>query len=468
MPKKTNSLPKADKSSASGFEDQLTSVTLSGRDCDGSVTGYRLVSLPTNGVLYLDADQTIAASINVTYLTSTFYFLPNTDFNGSVSFSYTVVDDHGGISKADTATIRVAAVNDAPVVDLNGSATGSSTTLSYSLGNSATKIAANAIVTDVDNTTFAGGALNVAVTANGSSTDQLSIVTDSVVKVINASVFVNNAKVGSIVAGHNGANGTDLSIALANAATPAALTTLIEHLGYSSSLLNAPPSSRVVTFTVTDGQGTASGGSDTGLATATINLIGTGATGPIVNDAPTGTVTISGSATEDQTLTASNTLADLDGLGAISYHWQRDTGSGFSNISGASASTYQLGDADVGATIRVVASYTDGHGTAESVASGATGPIANVNDAPTGTVAISGSATEDQTLTASNTLADLDGLGAISYHWQRDTFPATSAEPRHRPISWAMPMSARRSVWSQATRMGTARRRVWPAGRPPR
>ena len=118
---------------------------------------------------------------------------------------------------------------------------------------------------------------------------------------------------------------------------------------------------------------------------------------------------ISGSATEDQTLTASNTLADLDGLGAISYHWQRDTGSGFVNINGASASTYQLGDADVGATVRVVASYTDAKGTSESVASGVTAPIANVNDAPTGLVAISGSATEDQTLTASNTLADLDG-----------------------------------------------------------
>jgi len=59
MPKKTNSLPKADKISASGFEHQLTSVTLSGTDSDGCVTGYRLVSLPTNGVLYLDADQSL-------------------------------------------------------------------------------------------------------------------------------------------------------------------------------------------------------------------------------------------------------------------------------------------------------------------------------------------------------------------------------------------------------------------------
>ena len=56
----------------------------------------------------------------------------------------------------------------------------------------------------------------------------------------------------------------------------------------------------------------------------------------------------------------------------------------------------------------------------ESVASAATAAVTNVNDAPTGTVTISGTAPENQVLTASNTLADADGLGAISYQWQRD------------------------------------------------
>ena len=135
-----------------------------------------------------------------------------------------------------------------------------------------------------------------------------------------------------------------------------------------------------------------------------------------VNDAPTGTVTISGTASKDQVLTASNTLADADGLGAISYQWQRDG----INIAGATGSTYTLGNDDVGHTIDVVASYTDGHGTAESVASAATAVVTNVNDAPTGTVTISGTAAQNQVLTASNTLADADGLGAISYQWQRD------------------------------------------------
>ncbi|HBK55392.1 MAG TPA: hypothetical protein DDZ76_03780, partial [Xanthomonadales bacterium] len=73
------------------------------------------------------------------------------------------------------------------------------------------------------------------------------------------------------------------------------------------------------------------------------------------------------------------------------------------------------------------ASYLDGQATPESVTSAAVGPVANVNDVPTGTVTISGTATEDQTLTASNTLADADGLGPISYQWRRGGVPIVGA-----------------------------------------
>ena len=104
------------------------------------------------------------------------------------------------------------------------------------------------------------------------------------------------------------------------------------------------------------------------------------------------------------------------GLGVFSYQWLRDGVA----IAGATSSTYTLGDADVGAIITVTASYTDGQGSAESVTSAGTTAVTNVNDAPTGLVTISGVATEDQTLTASNTLADADGLGVISYQWLRD------------------------------------------------
>jgi surface protein len=42
------------------------------------------------------------------------------------------------------------------------------------------------------------------------------------------------------------------------------------------------------------------------------------------NNPPTGAVTISGTAQVGQTLTVANTLADPDGLGAITYQWKRD------------------------------------------------------------------------------------------------------------------------------------------------
>ncbi|WP_036055067.1 VCBS domain-containing protein, partial [Bradyrhizobium sp. URHD0069] len=129
----------------------------------------------------------------------------------------------------------------------------------------------------------------------------------------------------------------------------------------------------VASYTVTDIHGADSTGS------LTITLTG-------VNDPPTGSVTISGTAQENQVLTASNMLADADGLGAISYQWQRDG----IDIGGATGTTYTLGNADVGHTIDVVAHYTDGHGTLESVASAATAAVTNVNDAPTGSVTISG------------------------------------------------------------------------------
>ena len=161
-----------------------------------------------------------------------------------------------------------------------------------------------------------------------------------------------------------------------------------------------------VVASYTDGHGTAE--SVASAATAVVTN---------VNDAPTGSVTISGTAHENQVLTASNTLADADGLGAISYQWQRD---GVNIVRRHRHQLYALAMPMSATPSMWWRSYTDGHGTAESVASAATAAVTNVNDAPTGTVTISGTASKGQVLTASNTLADADGLGAISYQWQRD------------------------------------------------
>jgi hypothetical protein len=148
-----------------------------------------------------------------------------------------------------------------------------------------------------------------------------------------------------------------------------------------------------------------------------------------VNDTPTGSVTISGTPTQGQTLTATNSLVDIDGIpssgaNAITYQWRADG----TNISGATASTYVLTQAEVGKAITVAASYTDTLETAESVTSSATAAVANVNDAMTGSVRISNTtnairgittAQQGDVLSAANTLADVDGIGTISYQWLR-------------------------------------------------
>ncbi|WP_262967392.1 beta strand repeat-containing protein, partial [Methylobacter psychrophilus] len=114
-----------------------------------------------------------------------------------------------------------------------------------------------------------------------------------------------------------------------------------------------------------------------GLESATLIQVTVAVTA--VNDAPTGSITINGSATQGQTLTAANNLVDIDGLGTISYQWLANG----TAISGATAATLTLTQAQVDKTITVTAGYTDLLGTPEIVTSTATTAVVNVNDAPT-------------------------------------------------------------------------------------
>ena len=89
------------------------------------------------------------------------------------------------------------------------------------------------------------------------------------------------------------------------------------------------------------------------------------------NDAPTGSITISGNLIQGQTLIASNTIADMDGLGDLSFQWQSDG----TNIVNAKSSSYTLTQDEVQKTITVNISYLDAHGTQENVLSAATQSI---------------------------------------------------------------------------------------------
>ncbi|PUE10949.1 hypothetical protein B9Z51_00980 [Limnohabitans sp. T6-5] len=134
------------------------------------------------------------------------------------------------------------------------------------------------------------------------------------------------------------------------------------------------------------------------------------------NVLPTGVVKVTGIATQGKTLTASNTLADADGMGSVSYQWQANGQA----VQGATGSTFKLGQDQVGKTISVTASYTDGNGHRELVTSTSTTKVLNINDLPTGSVTVNGLVQQGQTLTVTHNLADLDGLGQVSYQWYSD------------------------------------------------
>jgi hypothetical protein len=142
------------------------------------------------------------------------------------------------------------------------------------------------------------------------------------------------------------------------------------------------------------------------------------ATAPIenINDSLTGTIEVEGTAALGETLTVANTLADEDGLGNFNYQWLRDGAS----IDGATDENYQLVLADLDSEISVTVSYTDNHGTEESITSSSTVTVTHVNDLPEGTVEVQGIVSVGETLTIANNVTDADGLGDFTYQWLRN------------------------------------------------
>jgi hypothetical protein len=91
-------------------------------------------------------------------------------------------------------------------------------------------------------------------------------------------------------------------------------------------------------------------------------------TGTAMNDAPSGSVTVTGQGSlgvvlgqVGEALTVSNDLNDADGMGTLSYVWTRSDG-----LQVASGSSYTLREEDAGHTVSAAAVYTDGGGTSET------------------------------------------------------------------------------------------------------
>ena len=148
---------------------------------------------------------------------------------------------------------------------------------------------------------------------------------------------------------------------------------------------------------------------------------------PGPNTPATGAPTISGTAQVGDTLSAVTTgVEDADGLDNViySYQWIRNDGGTDTDISGATGSSYTLGDSDVDKTVKVRVSFTDDANNRETVTSAATAAVAaRPNSLATGAPTISGTAQVGETLTADTSgIADEDGLtnASFAYQWQAD------------------------------------------------
>jgi hypothetical protein len=136
--------------------------------------------------------------------------------------------------------------------------------------------------------------------------------------------------------------------------------------------------------------------------------------------ANTGAPTISGTAQAGSTLTAGNGTWSGSPT-SYTYTWSRcdQSGNGCAAISGATAQTYQLQQADVASTIRVTVTATNADGSGQAT-SAQTGVVQASSAAPANTAVptISGTAQTGSTLTADNGTWSGSPTG-YSYLWSR-------------------------------------------------
>ncbi len=126
--------------------------------------------------------------------------------------------------------------------------------------------------------------------------------------------------------------------------------------------------------------------------------------------------TISGTPTPGQTLTASN--GTWTGSPSFSYQWQDcdQSGQNCTAIPGATSQSYTVASSDLGSTVDVVVTATTGAGFAQ--ASSSATAVVTASPQSTSAPAISGTATQGQTLTASPGSWSGYPTPTFSYQWQ--------------------------------------------------
>lgn len=267
------------------------------------------------------------ANIN-TYLASASapVYVPVADANGSVVLTMTTNDNGntgtgGALTDVDTRNITIVAVNDAPVLDLDGSTSGTGYLVGYTENGTGVAISnTNSSVVDVDNTNMASASV---VISNGQTGDLLAVT-------------------GTLPAGITASyNASTFTLTLTGSATKAAYETALRQVLYTSNsdnpTLNGASTSRNISVTVNDG----SLNSNSAITTVAITA---------VNDAPVNTLPTSWTTNEDTNVTLTGlSIADPDaGTGNMTVRLQVPTGiltaasTGSVTVSGSGTGTMVL------------------------------------------------------------------------------------------------------------------------------
>lgn len=203
-------------------------------------------------------------------------FTPEANVSGNnyAAFTFRVTDATGEIAAANTRSLNILPVNDAPTITgLDGDFATYTEDLQTS---SRIDVGANAVIADLDSANFDTGLLRVAVTAGAVPTrDRIGIFQDSTVSVTAGNVVVNGVVIGSV----SGVQivGEPLVISFGPDATPDRVQLVLQRIFYSSGNQQDPVSGqRTITITLNDGDG-----ASTAVVSSMI-VVG-------INDAPTGT-----------------------------------------------------------------------------------------------------------------------------------------------------------------------------------
>jgi len=287
------------------------------------------------------------------------------DQSSGIAGSTTDTSSNGGStpfsSAVETATISTIGLNDAPQF-------GSPDTVQTGLldGNPTYIEDGPPVVLDADvyvfdrdlsNTNYNGTTLTL-IRSAGANPDDIFSGSGSLGSLIEGgNLVVEGATIGSVTTNSGGT----LQLTFNTLADQERINDAVSQIAYSS-INNTPPAAVQIDWVFDDGNdGVAQGSGGALQATGSITVDITSS-----NDAPVGVPVIAGIVSENETLTADTSgISDADGVGTFSYQWQRDG----ADITGAANATYTTVQADVGSAIKVVVRYTDGEGTAESVSS---------------------------------------------------------------------------------------------------